>query len=90
RPSGTFNWYRAMAFNLPEISSRRMVTVPTLLLWSDRDDAVDRSGIVDSARWVTAPYRLEIIEGASHWIPEQHPELVAKLVRAHVRANAGD
>ena len=90
RPSGTFNWYRAMAFNLPEISSRRMVTVPTLLVWSDRDDAVDRSGIVASARWVAAPYRLEIVEGASHWIPEQHPELVAELVGAHVRANARD
>ena len=44
-----------------------------------------RAGIEASAQFVDAPYRLEVLDGISHWIPELAPDRVAELVTAHVK-----
>ena len=62
------------------------VRVPTLHVWSTGDAFLGRAGIDATARFVDAPYRLELLEGISHWIPELAADRVAELVTAHVRS----
>ena len=83
--TGALNWYRAMrhrsAANVPKI------TAPTLYVWSTNDVALGREAAELTARYVTGPYRFEILDGVSHWIPEEVPERAAELVLGHVRAS---
>jgi len=32
---------------------------------------------------VTGPYHLEVLEGVSHWIPEEVPDTVVRLFLEH-------
>ena len=76
-------WYRALPLGLHDpVGSTR---VPTLHVWSSGDVALGRAATEDTARFVDAPYRLEVLEGLPHWIPELAPDRVAELVAAHVR-----
>lgn len=82
--TGPLNWYRAMPLPGPR-TARVPVRVPTLLIWSDGDVAVGRAAVDRSGRYVQAPYRLEILHGVSHWIPEEAPAEVAALLLPHFR-----
>ena len=81
--SAALGWYRALPLGARDKVGR--VRVPTLHLWSSADVALNRAGTEATAQFVDAPYRLEILEGVSHWIPELAPDRVAELVTAHVR-----
>jgi hypothetical protein len=35
---------------------------------------------------VAGPYRFEVLDGLSHWIPEVAPDVVSRLVLEHVAA----
>ena len=37
-----------------------------------------------TAEWVSGPYRFEVLEGVSHWIPEVAPVEVSRFVLEHV------
>jgi pimeloyl-ACP methyl ester carboxylesterase len=75
-------WYRA----LPLSGGDRVgtVRVPTLHVWSTGDTFLGRAGIDATAGFVDAPYRLEVLPGISHWIPELAADRVSELVAAHV------
>lgn len=77
-------WYRALPFTRPGSTDVR-VTVPTTLVWSDRDIAITREGVDGTARWVDAPYDLVVLEGVSHWIPTQAAPACADAILARVR-----
>ena len=81
--SAMLGWYRAMPLELRH--GVGVVRVPTLHIWGTGDTFLGRAGIEDTARFVDAPYRLEILEGVSHWIPELAADRVAELVTSHVR-----
>ena len=76
-------WYRALPLDVRQPVGT--VRVPTLHMWSTGDAFLSRAGIDATADFVDAPYRLEVLEGVSHWIPELAPDVVADLVTAHVR-----
>ncbi len=80
------NWYRANIRNRniaqPAIGP---VEVPTMFTWSDGDTALCVDGAVLSAEYAAGPYRFEVIEGVSHWIPELAPEALSALLVGHVR-----
>lgn len=78
------NWYRALPFG-PR-GATQPVQVPTLYVYGDRDFALGRKAADLTARYVSGPYRFEVLEGVSHWIPEEVPERVANLVLEHARA----
>jgi len=82
--SGALGWYRALPWNARDAVGT--VHVPTLHVWSTGDAFLGRTATEASARFVDAPYRLEVLEGVSHWIPELAPDVVADLVAAHVRS----
>jgi pimeloyl-ACP methyl ester carboxylesterase len=82
--TGALNWYRAIPLGARDRVGT--VRVPTLHVWGDRDAALGRAAIEASSGFVAAPYRLEVLEGVGHWVPELAADRVADLVTAHVRA----
>ncbi len=73
----SINWYRAMPFVSPHYI--RKVSAPTTYVWSTGDTALSRRAATLCERFVTGPYRFEIVEG-SHWIPEERPDFLATLI----------
>ncbi|MDG4667087.1 alpha/beta fold hydrolase [Mycobacterium sp. 236(2023)] len=73
------NWYRAVPFNPPNLTRTR-TTVPTMFVWSDGDAALLEKGARLTAQHVAGPYRFEVLEGASHWLPDECPDKLAGLL----------
>lgn len=70
-------WYRAAT---PSSVAAPRVVVPTLYVWGSRDRALGPAAARATGRWVTGPYRFEVVPGAGHWLPEQHPERLTRLL----------
>ena len=64
------------------------VTVPTLHVWSTEDPALGRVATELTAEQATGPYRLVVLEGVDHWIPEREPERLGALIVEHVESSA--
>lgn len=77
--TAALNWYRAVPFN-PQHLMRIRTTVPTMFVWSDGDAALLEPGARLTARHVAGPYRFEVLEGRSHWLPDECPEILAGLL----------
>lgn len=77
--SGGLGWYRALAFSRPAFF-RTHVRVPTTYVWSDDDVFLGRAGAERCERYVDGAYAFEVIEGASHWIPDERPEELASAI----------
>jgi pimeloyl-ACP methyl ester carboxylesterase len=85
--TGPLNWYRAVPLDPHRVPP---VAVPALQVRGDRDRFVTRTAAELSRRWVTGPYRSEVLTGVSHWIPEEAPRRLAHLIRQHLAAAAPD
>lgn len=77
--TGALNWYRAIPVTPPNRAPGR-VSVPTLFVWSDGDTAIKEKSVRDCANYVTGEYRLEVINGVTHWMPDECPDRVADLL----------
>ncbi|XP_063039141.1 epoxide hydrolase 3-like isoform X1 [Melospiza melodia melodia] len=53
---------------------------PTLLLWGSRDAFLDPRLGPAHLRWLRPSARLRLLPGASHWLPDEAPRLLAKLI----------
>jgi pimeloyl-ACP methyl ester carboxylesterase len=80
--TAVINWYRAVPFTPP--TRHRPVTVPALYVYGAGDFALGRRAAELTARYVAGPYRYEALEGVSHWIPEEVPDVVLSLLLEHV------
>ncbi|HEY1133961.1 MAG TPA: alpha/beta fold hydrolase, partial [Nocardioides sp.] len=80
---GGLAYYRALPLARPG-ALRSRVTVPTTLVWSDGDSAVDRAGVELSGEYVDADYELVVLRGVSHWVPEHAPEALVEAVLERV------
>jgi pimeloyl-ACP methyl ester carboxylesterase len=78
---GPLNWYRAIPAGLRERTGR--IEVPTLFVWSDGDPFVSWAAAGRCGHFVSGPYRLQVLNGTSHWLPEQVPDRVAALLTEH-------
>jgi pimeloyl-ACP methyl ester carboxylesterase len=83
--TGALNWYRALPYEASAVRDAKAVTVPTLYVWSTGDVALGRKAAELTARFVSGPYRFEILEGVPHWIPEEAPDAVVRLLLEHLR-----
>jgi len=77
--TGGINWYRALPFSDARAATRR-ISVPTMYVWSDNDFALLAKAPRDTAHYVDADYRFEILPGVSHWIPDTEPDRLADLL----------
>jgi pimeloyl-ACP methyl ester carboxylesterase len=83
--TAALNWYRAMKYNGPT----EPVPVPTLYLWATDDVAFGSTAALATEKWVTGPYRFEMLEDVSHWAPEEAPEAVSELILEHLAVHRG-
>jgi pimeloyl-ACP methyl ester carboxylesterase len=84
--TAALNWYRAMsAQSLGDVGQ---ITVPTLYVWSTEDIALGRQAAEATAQWVSGPYRFEVLTGVSHWIPEEAPQDLTRLLLEHLSSTA--
>jgi pimeloyl-ACP methyl ester carboxylesterase len=84
--SAALGWYRALPWSSRDPVGT--VRVPTLHVWSTGDAFLGRAATEATGQFVDAPYRLEVLDDVSHWIPELAADRVAELVTAHVRTTA--
>lgn len=80
-------WYRAGAGSLraadvPPVAAR------TLYVWGDADATVGRMAAEATAGFVTGPYRFEVIEGAGHFLTDEVPDAINRLLLQHLAAPA--
>jgi pimeloyl-ACP methyl ester carboxylesterase len=80
--TGGLNWYRANDF-VAEVGA---ITAPTMYVWSTDDVALGREAAEGTAAEVEGPYRFEVLEGVSHWIPEDAPEALNALLLDHLQS----
>jgi pimeloyl-ACP methyl ester carboxylesterase len=83
--TAALNWYRANT--VEALSGVGAITVPTMYIWSTEDIALGRTAAEATRDFVRGPYRFEVLEGVSHWIPESAPERVNELLLEFLRDN---
>lgn len=88
--TGGLNYYRAagmgeqVQFGQPPEAQERMrsmrVEVPTLVIWGGDDNFLLPGLTRGLEQWVP-DVRVEILDGAGHWVPQERPEEVSSLIR---------
>jgi pimeloyl-ACP methyl ester carboxylesterase len=76
--TGALAWYRALPPSGPPLAVGT-VPVPTCFVAASGDATVSRAAVARTGDFVDGPYRLEVVP-ASHWLPEQHPGEVVRLI----------
>ena len=80
--TAALNWYRAMEPGL--VGGVDDITMPTMFVWSTNDMALGREGAEATGQYVKGPYRFEVLDGVSHWIPEEAPDQLNRLLVEHL------
>lgn len=81
--TAALNWYRA---GRPGGKVGK-IAVPTMYVWSTEDVAFGSTAAFDTEKWVSGPYRFEMVEDVSHWIPEEAAETLVGLLLEHLEAH---
>ena len=76
-------WYRAQS--LADLDGLGAITAPTMHVWSDADAALGPTAAHATGEHVSGPYRFEVLHGVSHWVPEQAPKELVRLLLEHLR-----
>lgn len=83
--TAALNYYRAWDEVLDSVGA---IEVPTLFVWSTDDVALGRVAAEATKDYVAGPYRFEVLEGISHWIPEVAPNELVRMTLEHLSASA--
>ncbi len=87
--SGGINWYRAVVRHPPRIPEPvPLITVPTLLIWGDRDRYLGRELTEGTDEYVLR-LRVEHLPEASHWVQQEAPDEVNRLLLDHLAGSSG-
>ncbi len=84
--TAALNWYRAMGAG--GFGPMGRVTIPTMYVWSTEDVALGREAAEASGSYVDGPYRFEVLEGVSHWVPEEASSELSRLLLDHLSAHS--
>jgi pimeloyl-ACP methyl ester carboxylesterase len=80
------NWYRAnldpatFVINHPDRIPVPLVACPTMGVWSSDDPALTEAQMTGSERFVSGPWRYELLDGVDHWVPAHAPERLSQLL----------
>lgn len=78
--TGGLNYYRANRFGALPMPK---ITVPTLVLWGEKDTAL-LLGNLEGLEPLVSSLTIQRIPGASHWVVHEEPEVITKAIRAFV------
>lgn len=78
--TAALNWYRAGNFS----QSVGQVSVSTLYIWGDQDQALGETAALNTAGHCTGPYRFERLNGKSHWLLQECPQRILKLLHEQI------
>ncbi|TQK50065.1 pimeloyl-ACP methyl ester carboxylesterase [Streptomyces sp. SLBN-118] len=81
--TAALNWYRA---GRPD-GAIGPIDVPTLYVWSTADSAFGEAAAQETGQWINGPYRFETLQGISHWVPEEAPETLNRLLLDHLQTH---
>jgi pimeloyl-ACP methyl ester carboxylesterase len=82
--TAALNWYRAMSVD--DATGLGQVTVPTTYVWGSDDVAFGRAAAERSAGYVTGLYEFVVLDGASHWLPDEAADTLADHIARRVLA----
>lgn len=82
--TAALNWYRAA--DLGMVEGLGPILTPTLYVWSTNDPALGRDAAEATGEHVDGPYRFEVLDGVTHWIGEEAPDTLNRLLLEHFRA----
>jgi len=75
------NWYRAIRLrNSRTLNLARVIDVPTLVLWGERDVALDPICLNGTERYVR-DLTVQRLPAVSHWVQQDAPQVVNKLLQ---------
>ena len=80
--TAALNWYRAAS--AVDMAGLGPIAMPTMYVWSTNDPALGREGAEATREFVAGPYRFEVLEGISHWIAEEAPDVLNALMVHHL------
>lgn len=85
--TAALNYYRALRESVKEEKSeaKKKIGAPTLLIWGEKDTALGKELTYGMESLFTGPFSIQYIENCSHWVPEEQPELVNRLVDQFVQ-----
>lgn len=86
RLHAALEWYRAG--DPSSLLPQGPIAVPTLYVWSTEDAALGRRAAEETADHVDGPYRFEVLDGVSHWIPDEAPEQLHRLLMDHLSSRS--
>jgi pimeloyl-ACP methyl ester carboxylesterase len=88
--TGGLNYYRAAFRGFAEarafFAEERKIAAPTLLIWGEKDHALGVELTEGMAPYFSGPLTVRRVPEASHWINEEQPELVNRLIAEFLRA----
>ncbi|MZE75952.1 alpha/beta fold hydrolase [Streptomyces xinghaiensis] len=84
--TGALNWYRG---GRPG-HAIGTTSVPTLYVWGTEDMAFGPAAAEETGSRVGGPYRFERLPGVGHWVPEEVPGVLNRLLLEHLRTHPGD
>ena len=75
------NWYRAIRLqNSRTLNLAQVIGVPTLVVWGERDVALDPICLNGTERYVR-DLRVKRLPGVSHWVQQDAPQVVNELLQ---------
>lgn len=81
--TAALNWYRANFTLISEGYNMGAISVPTLFIWGNKDDAVARSGVEWTKDYVNDYYRfVEVCSG--HWLIQESYEEIKNEIVSHL------
>lgn len=83
---GMVNYYRAMLRNIRIPENEGRLTIPTRILWGEKDIALTLSMARDSLNYLTHG-ELKTYPEATHWLAHDKPQEVAAQLIDHFRQN---
>jgi epoxide hydrolase 4 len=83
--SGMLNWYRAAKSEALASDDGQLIDVPTLLIWGEKDIALHRSLAAKSIARCRKG-QLEYLPRASHWVMQDAPDEVNRLLTGFLSA----
>ncbi|WP_327743399.1 alpha/beta hydrolase [Streptomyces europaeiscabiei] len=81
--SAALNYYRA---DRPDAAVEK-IDVPTLYVWGTEDVALGPTAAHATKNWVSGPFSFHALQGISHWVPDEAPDILTSLITDHLKEN---